>query len=230
MQSNISKVSSVCDRMVENLQKIHIEEPLREILGDLMETVRITNKVQGELVTKLKVSGTTVTEQTNTKSYSSAVTTNKVREVPSTTEGTYAQQAKKSRKMAGSLFSSQVDERGKFLESSVSNSKKVETDEEKKVRKFAEAIKDAERSTLCFNLNMGNKPIMNKTTISERATLALTSMAAKVEGKNSAVPSPETVAALDDVTSLVTSMELEGWKRQRRQHAYILHCAGKISV
>jgi hypothetical protein len=57
---------------------------------------------------------------------------------------------------------------------------------------------------------MGNKPIMNKTTISERATLALTSMAAKVEGKNSAVPSPETVAALDDVTSLVTSMELFG--------------------
>jgi hypothetical protein len=93
--------------------------------------------------------------------------------------------------MVGSLFSSQVDERGKFLESSNSNSKKVETDEEKKVRKFAEAIKDAERSTLCFNLNMGNKPIMNKTTISERATLALTSMAAKVEGKNSAVPSPE---------------------------------------
>jgi len=210
MQSNISKVSSVCDRMVENLQKIHIEEPLREILGDLMETVRITNKVQGELVTKLKVSGTTVTEQTSTKSYSSAVSSNKVREVPSTTEGTYAQQAKKSRKMAGSLFSSQVDERGKFLESSISNSKKVETDEEKKVRKFAEAIKDAERSTLCFNLNMGNKPIMNKTTISERATLALTSMAAKVEGKNSAVPSPETVAALDDVTSLVTSMELFG--------------------
>jgi hypothetical protein len=96
------------------------------------------------------------------------------------------------------------------LESSNSNSRKVETDEEKKVRKFAEAIKDAKRSTLCFNLNMGNKPIMNKTTISERATLALTSMAAKVEGKNSAVPSPETVAALDDVTSLVTSMELFG--------------------
>jgi hypothetical protein len=35
-------------------------------------------------------------------------------------------------------------------------------------------------------------------------------MAAKVEGKNSAIPSPETVAALDDVTSLVTSMELFG--------------------
>ncbi len=128
MQSNISKVSSVCDRMVENLQKIHIEEPLREILGDLMETVRITNKVQGELATKLKVSGTTVTEQSGTTSYSSAVATNKVREASSALDGTYAQQAKKSRKLTGSLFSSQVDERGKFLEPSVSNPKKVETD------------------------------------------------------------------------------------------------------
>jgi hypothetical protein len=35
-------------------------------------------------------------------------------------------------------------------------------------------------------------------------------MAAKVEVKNSAIPSPETVAALDDVTSLVTSMDLFG--------------------
>jgi hypothetical protein len=210
MQSNISKVSSICDRMIENLQKIHIEEPLREILGDLMESVKVTNKVQGELVTKLKVSGTTVTEQPAVRSYSSAAASVKVKEVSNTERSSYAQQAKKPRKVTGSLFSSQADERGNFKEPLSSQSKKVETDEEKKVRKFAEAIRDAERSTLCFNLNMGNKPIMNKTTISERATLALTSMAAKVEGKNSVVPSPEIVAALDDVTSLVTSMELFG--------------------
>jgi hypothetical protein len=210
MQSNISKVSGICDRMVENLQKIHIEEPLREILGDLMESVRVTNKVQGELVTKLKVSGTTVTEQPAVRSYSSAAAAKKVKEVAATESNSYAQQAKKPRKVTGSLFSSQVDERGNFKETLSSQTKKVESEDEKKVRKFAEAIRDAERSTLCFNLNMGNKPIMNKTTISERATLALTSMAARVEGKNSAVPSPETVAALDDVTSLVTSMELFG--------------------
>ncbi len=33
--------------------------------------------------------------------------------------------------------------------------KPSETEEEKKQRRFAEAIRDAERSTLCFNLNMG---------------------------------------------------------------------------
>jgi hypothetical protein len=58
-----------------------------------------------------------------------------------------------------------------------------ETGEEKKVRKFQEAIKEAERSTLCFNLDMGNTPIMNKNTISERASLALTKMAANVRIK-----------------------------------------------
>jgi hypothetical protein len=56
--------------------------------------------------------------------------------------------------------------------------KPAETEEEKKVRKFSEAIRDAERSTLCFNLNMGNVPLMNKTTISEKASLALAKMAA----------------------------------------------------
>jgi hypothetical protein len=44
----------------------------------------------------------------------------------------------------------------------------------------------------------------------EKATLALTSMAAKVEGKNSSVPSQEVIAVIEDVTSLVTNMELYG--------------------
>jgi hypothetical protein len=86
----------------------------------------------------------------------------------------------------------------------------VETEEEKRVRKFNEAIRDAERSTLCFNLNIGNKPIMNKATIPEKATLALTTMAAKVEGKNRSVPSQEVIAMIDDNTSLVTNMEFYG--------------------
>jgi hypothetical protein len=57
---------------------------------------------------------------------------------------------------------------------------------------------------------MGNKPIMNKATIQEKATLVLTSMAAKVECKHSSVPSQEAVAVIDDITSLVTNMEFFG--------------------
>jgi hypothetical protein len=88
--------------------------------------------------------------------------------------------------------------------------KPAETEEEKKHRKFNEAIKDAERSTLCFNLDMGNTPIMNKNSISEKACLALARMAAAVEGKKGPVPSQDKIEALDDITSLVTNMEFYG--------------------
>ncbi len=40
--------------MVEDLQRIHIEEPLRVILGDLIEAVTTTNKVQEGLSSKVK--------------------------------------------------------------------------------------------------------------------------------------------------------------------------------
>jgi hypothetical protein len=77
------------------------------------------------------------------------------------------------KKPSGGFFASATDDRGKFSGNPsglAAAAKKVETAEEAKVRKFNEAIKDAERSTLCFNLNMGNKPIMNKKTIAERAS------------------------------------------------------------
>jgi hypothetical protein len=127
--------------------------------------------------------------------------------------GKPSEKSNSRKKLSGGLFATKTDERGKFTgpgSSVVVPSKKVETEEETRTRKFCEAIRDAERSTLCFNLNMGNKPLMNKSTIQEKATLALTSMAAKVEGKHSSVPSPEAVAVIDDVTSLVTNMEFYG--------------------
>jgi hypothetical protein len=117
------------------------------------------------------------------------------------------------KKLSGGLFASQTDDRGNFHSKSsipAPTAKKIESPEEVKVRKFNEAIRDAERSTLCFNLNMGNKPIMNKTTIAERASLALTTMAAKAEGKSSPVPSHEAVSVIDDVISMVTKMEFYG--------------------
>jgi hypothetical protein len=57
---------------------------------------------------------------------------------------------------------------------------------------------------------MGNVPLMNKHTISDKASLALTKMAAEVEGKHRNVPSPDIIAELDDVPSLVTNMEFYG--------------------
>jgi len=109
------------------------------------------------------------------------------------------------KKPSGGFVSAEADARGKLQ-----SRQREETPEEMKVRKFNEAIRDAERSTLCFNLDMGMVPIMNKQTISEKASLALTKMAASKEGKGKSVPSQDVIAVIDDVTSLVTNMEFYG--------------------
>jgi hypothetical protein len=88
--------------------------------------------------------------------------------------------------------------------------KPPETAEQKKLRNFRESIRNAERSTLVFNLDMGKVPVMNKATMSKRATLALSSMAAKVEKSNSTIPSEESIEAIEDVLSMVNNMELYG--------------------
>jgi hypothetical protein len=57
---------------------------------------------------------------------------------------------------------------------------------------------------------MGKVPLLNTETISKKATLALTSMAAKVEKSNSSVPSADKVAAIDDILSVTKSMSFYG--------------------
>ena len=79
-----------------------------------------------------------------------------------------------------------------------------------KVKAFSEAVKAAERSTLVFNLDMGIQKTLNEKTILEKATLALTSAAALVEGNQAHRPSAEAVEALDDVLSIAKSVSLFG--------------------
>jgi hypothetical protein len=213
MESNIAKVSSNCNKMTEELQRLHIEEPLRIILADLIDSVQTIQKVQESMSAKVRKSATTVVSSTappvSSSSYVSIVSSQKT----GSGNGTQGNNNNSRKKPSGGLFAASTDDRGKFSgnpSGPAAAAKKVETAEEAKVRKFNEAIKDAERSTLCFNLNMGNKPIMNKKTIAERASLALTAMAAKTEGKNNSIPSSEAIAVIDDVTSLVTNMEFYG--------------------
>jgi hypothetical protein len=79
-----------------------------------------------------------------------------------------------------------------------------------KIQAFQDAIKHAERSTLIFNLDLGQKKILNEKTILTNATLALSAAAAAVEGKNSKTPSRESVVALDDVMSVTQNVVLYG--------------------
>jgi hypothetical protein len=87
-----------------------------------------------------------------------------------------------------------------------------ETDEgvTPEILRFREAVRDAERSTLIFNLDMGKVPIMNVESMSRKATLALTSMAAKVEECSTSIPSEDSVAIIDDVLSLSSGIKFFG--------------------
>jgi hypothetical protein len=194
--------------MLTSVQQLDIDDPLRVILADLIETVRITNEVQEELHSK----------QRKSREQAVAAAVGKESEIFSIWDRSDfppppIQQQKTVRndnrkKPAGGLVSMSFDGRGRNPQIQVQ--KPAETEEEKKHRKFSEAIKDAERSTLCFNLDMGNTPIMNKNSISEKACLALARMAAAVEGKKGPVPSQDKIEALDDIASLVTNMEFYG--------------------
>jgi hypothetical protein len=84
------------------------------------------------------------------------------------------------------------------------------------VKKFKESIMEAERSTVIFNLDMGKVPLLNKETMSKRATLALTAMAAAKEERN--FPSPEAVEAIDDVLSITKKMEFFGNTTKSYKH------------
>jgi hypothetical protein len=88
----------------------------------------------------------------------------------------------------------------------------MDTDSEisPEMQAFRDAVKDAEKSTLVFNLNMGRVPIMNTDTMSKRATKSLTEMAALAEGRTADNPSKDTVALIDDMLSVSTGITFFG--------------------
>jgi len=75
---------------------------------------------------------------------------------------------------------------------------------------FVKSVKDAERSILLFNLNLGNTPIMNPTTVSGKVTLSLLNL--MKEKENTPVPTQEAKDFIDDILSQVVKMEFYGSK------------------
>jgi len=88
--------------------------------------------------------------------------------------------------------------------------KPAPTPEENRKKKFVAAVREAEKSVLLFNLDLGQVPIMNTSTISMKVTQDLAAKAALVEGKDTGRPSEEVVTMLDDAVSLVKGMEFYG--------------------
>ena len=82
--------------------------------------------------------------------------------------------------------------------------------------KFRDAVKEAEKATLIFNLDMGRVPIMNKDTMSKKATGSLIAMAAANEGNSN--PSEDAVAAIDDLLSVTENISFFGATTKSYKH------------
>jgi hypothetical protein len=114
MESNIAKVSGQCNKMTEELQRLHIEELLRIILADLIDSVKTTNKVQESLAAKVRKNATTTvsvsTPPVVSSTYASAYSCQD--QGPSLGKTSSANNSRK--KPSGGLYSASTDERGKF--------------------------------------------------------------------------------------------------------------------
>jgi hypothetical protein len=186
MSIEISKVSSLCDKVATAASKYETERPLLEIIYAINDAMRGIVRVQETLVKE---------SITATQTFIPTIADTGKRSTGMTDLG---QLAKKSRP------SPQLQ---------VENLESGDEEEDKEMVSFRDAVRAAENSTLVFNLNMGRTPIMNMETISNKATIALATMAAgKEEGNNTSIPSEDTLAALDDALSVATRISFYGKK------------------
>jgi len=84
----------------------------------------------------------------------------------------------------------------------------VEQDPRKK--RFLQAVKEAEKSTLVFNLDMGTVAVMNPNTMNRKFSMALKAKAAEQDGNANGEPKADTVTQLDDTLSMVKNMDFFG--------------------
>jgi hypothetical protein len=75
---------------------------------------------------------------------------------------------------------------------------------------FLSAVKDAERSVLIHNLNLGQAPTLNPTTISSKVTAALLLCIAKCEPSSGGVVNGFVREIADDIMSMVQGMTFFG--------------------
>jgi hypothetical protein len=179
----ISKVSTLCDKIGEVTGKLEADQPLITILHAINEALRGIVRVQESIVKD----GTIATQNNTAPS-----TPIPEKEIQLVSLGNVSKKARPGPTQDPAPPKEQVDP---------------------EVKRFRDAVKSAENSTLVFNLDMGRVPIMNMETISNKATMALVTMAAaKEEGNFTSTPKEDTITAINDVLSMANNISFYGKK------------------
>jgi len=84
------------------------------------------------------------------------------------------------------------------------------TEEDSRKKRFVQAVREAEKSTLVFNTDMGTVAVMNPNTMNRKFSMALKAKAAEVDGNMNGEPKADTVTQLDDTLSMVKNMDYFG--------------------
>jgi hypothetical protein len=185
---NIVKVKSICEKVSAEVSNANVDPALISIFGLLNEAILGICDNQQQIVSMKQG-----------KTYSQPP--------PSQSDSSSGSQKRAKQDRYESNF---VDLRNLSQRPPAPERRQTNPDPDPKVKAFKEAVKEAEKSTLIFNLNLGTVPIINKDTMSTKVTKALQEKAAKKEGKNSSIPSNETILAIDDVLSVVKGMNFYG--------------------
>ena len=206
LNTNISKVKSLCDKITAEISVSVWDNGLISVFSDICESMRISSKIQEDIVMSLSQSQAQSRSpfQFQSQSYSSAATSQ--------------QQLHSLGAVAKKIRPDNLQGKNSYSHKSLSlpagtgptHTQHSGPAVDPEVKKFRDSVKEAEKSSLVFNLNMGKVPIMNQSSMCTKATSALTSMAAEAEGKSSSIPSDDTVTAIDDVLSVVKSMSFFG--------------------
>ena len=191
MNVKLAMVRSACEGATAGLQSDKLDPSVIPIFQIILEALRVTSDLQADLISHLGKSHSKSHSQSAVPSYNYTGVISK-RQRPDGNPPPFQVNSQKAPRIQKSNVP--VDNEGV----------------DPTVQKFREAVRNAEKSSLLLNLDLGKVPIMNQNTISAKATGALTTMAAATEGKNGIVPSEEAVTAIDDVLSMVKSMQFFG--------------------
>ena len=200
IQTDIVKVSNMCDKASHDFSKSGVDPAIFIPFNGICEAVKlIVNVQEGMLEALLRANKSQVSQQRSGAFPSGAFPKRPRKEA--TQVPVFVNLRKTAPPKAPTKSAAGQADQGES---------EFDNQVDPTVMKFKEAVKEAEKSTLIFNLNMGKVPIMNKNSMSTKATVALTEMAAATEGKHSSIPSEEAVATIDDVLSMVTGMTFFG--------------------
>ena len=193
LKVKLVKVASVCDHLGSELENSPFSPEMKEILGGLLSAVLSLGAIQGGLLPTQPVSKPTF----GGISYANAAAKNP-----------HQEQAAKKPKKATQAQARPPPHVATQPQTGIENDSTDKNDQ--KYYKFCDVVKEAEKATLIFNLDLGKSPIMNQDTMSTRASLALSKMAAKKEKLSTSIPSEETRDTLDDALGMAKNITFYG--------------------